>query len=36
VLVVLGFLGLAFHKNSARPPEYDPEQEVAPPEERAS
>ena len=36
VLVVLGFIGIAFLKSNAEPAEDDnPEQEVAPPAERA-
>jgi hypothetical protein len=35
VLVVFGFVGIAFLKNHAEPAEDNLEQEVAPPEERA-
>jgi hypothetical protein len=35
VLVVLGFVGIAFLKNNAEPAEGNLEQEVAPPGERA-
>jgi hypothetical protein len=35
VLVVLGFVGVAFRKNNAQPAEDNLEQKAAPPEERA-